>query len=135
MAKGRRVPIKRDPFFTGAMKPLDFGDATEDLMTQTDDEKASKFLSDYMDEQNPVGKYKTYFSASAKDKGHILRDVKLMYKKLVLEGEWSDEKLREALNTVFLEFLDLNTVTMDRVGLKIERKKFGSSNNRRRRRA
>lgn len=76
-----------------------------------------------------------YFEGSAKDAGHILRDVKLMYKRLVLEGSWSEEKLLDAFDTIFREFLDLNTVTMDRVGLKIERKQFGSSNNRRRRRA
>lgn len=135
MAKNRRTPIKRDPFFTGAMKPLDFGEFTEDIMAKTDDDKASKFLSDYMETTNPVGTYKSYFNGSAKDAGHILRDVKLMYKRLVLEGAWSEAKLIEALDTVFREFLDLNTVTMDRVGLKIERKQFGSANNRRRRRA
>lgn len=135
MAKNRRTPIKRDPFFTGAMKPLDFGEATDDIMKQTDDDKASKFLSDYMDSKDPVGTYRMYFEGSAKDAGHILRDVKLMYKRLVLEGSWSEEKLLDAFDTIFREFLDLNTVTMDRVGLKIERKQFGSSNNRRRRRA
>lgn len=135
MSKSRHTPIKRDPFFNGAMKPLDFGDMTEDLMAKTDDDKASKFLSDYMETVDPVAKYKSYFQASGKDTGHILRDVKLMYKRLVLEGKWSEEKLIDAFDTIFSEFIELNTVTMDRVGLKLERKKFGSSNNRRRRRS
>lgn len=133
MAKGRRTPIKRDPFFTGAMKPLDFGDETETLMEMSDDDKASKFLSDYMDVNNPVGKHKKYFASSAKDTGHILRDVKLFYKRLVLTGKWDEEKFTDVLDLIFAELLDFNTVTMDRVGLRVERKKLGSTNNRRRR--
>ena len=129
----RKLPIKRDPFFNGKMAPLDFGDETESLMEMTPEQKTSKFLSDYMEEQNPVGKYESYFNASAKSTGHLLKDIKLYYKRLVIEGAWTYEKYIAALDIVFNEFLELNVVTLDRVSMRIERQKFGSSNSRRRR--
>lgn len=129
----RKLPIKRDPFFNGKMAPLDFGDETESLMEMTPEQKTSKFLSDYMEEQNPVGKYESYFNASAKSTGHLLKDIKLYYKRLVIEGAWTNEKYIAALDIVFNEFLELNVVTLDRVSMRIERQKFGSSNSRRRR--
>lgn len=102
-------------------------------MEMTPEQKTSKFLSDYMEEQNPVGKYESYFNASAKSTGHLLKDIKLYYKRLVIEGAWTNEKYIAALDIVFNEFLELNVVTLDRVSMRIERQKFGSSNSRRRR--
>lgn len=129
----RKLPIKSDPFFNGKMAPLDFGDETESLMEMTPEQKTSKFLSDYMDEENPVGKYSSYFNASAKSTGHLLKDIKLYYKRLVVEGAWDEDKYISALDIIFNEFLELNVVTLDRVSMRIERQKFGSSNSRRRR--
>lgn len=130
----KQVATKHHPLFQNE-ETLDFGEF-EDVTELTVDQEVDAFLSKYMDVINPVGTYKTYFDSSAKTIDHILRDVKLYYKKLVLEGKWSERKYVEVINSIFEQKLPISVTVLDTSGLMFDRKALPSqkrSNGRRRR--
>lgn len=107
--------VKRHPLFQGE-NTLDFGDEF-DVQSLTDEQKADSFMSKYMDVINPIKTYETYFKSSAKSVDHILRDVKLYYRKLVLTNKWSEKKYVKVINQIFEKKLPLTVATLDRGGL------------------
>lgn len=107
--------VKRHPLFQGE-STLDFGDEL-DVQSLTDEQKVDAFMSKYMDVINPIKTYETYFKSSAKSVDHILRDVKLYYRKLVLTNKWSEKKYVKVINQIFEKKLPLTVATLDRGGL------------------
>jgi len=112
----KKPAAKHNPLFMKDENALDFGEDF-DPKVLTVEEKQDDFMSKYMENIDPVGRYEKYFQSSAKSVDHILRDVKLFYKKLVLEGSWSDRKYVEVINDLFENRITISVVTLDRSGL------------------
>lgn len=119
----KNVPTKRHPLFQKE-NTLDFGDFEVDELTE--DQKTDAFISKYMDVFDPIKTYEKYFKSSAKSVDHILRDVKLYYKKLVLQGEWSEKKYVVVINDIFENNTPFTVVTLDRNGLLFEKEQLAS---------
>lgn len=119
----KNVPTKRHPLFK-AEPTLDFGDFEIDELTE--DQKVDAFISKYMDVFDPVKTYEKYFESSAKGVDHILRDVKLYYKKLVLNGNWTEKKYVVVINDIFENRITFSVATLDRSGLLFEKELLGS---------
>lgn len=123
----KRHPLYRDE------PTLDFGqDFVLDEMTE--DQKADAFLSKYMDLVDPVGKYEKYFSSSAKNLDHILKEVKIYYKKLVVSGDWTEKKYVAVLDDIFTNRAVLSVMTLDSAGLRHDRGLLASQREVRRKR-
>lgn len=121
----KEMPAKHNPLFMKDENALDFGEDF-DPKVLTDEEKQDAFMSKYMDKIDPVGRYEKYFKSSAKDIDHILRDVKLYYKKLVLEGSWTERKYVEVINDLFENRTVISVVTLDRSGLMYDKEQLSS---------
>lgn len=121
----KKPAAKHNPLFMKDESALDFGEDF-DPQVLTIEEKQDQFMSKYMDNIDPVGRYEKYFQSSAKGVDHILRDVKLFYKKLVLEGSWSERKYVEVVNDLFENRVTISVVTLDRSGLMYDKGQLAS---------
>lgn len=134
----KKPPAKHNPLFKKEENALDFGEDFDPKILSIE-EKQDAFLSKYMEVMDPVGRYKKYFESSAKGVDHILRDIKLYYKKLVLEGSWSERKYVEVIGDLFENRVVISVVTLDRSGLMydkgqlVSQRKVKNSNRRRQR--
>lgn len=126
----KKPPAKHNPLFNQE-NALDFGEDF-DPKVLSDEEKQDAFLSKYMDIVDPIIVYKKYFESSAKDIDHIFRDVKLYYKKLVLQGSWSERKYVEVINDLFENRVVISVVTLDRSGLMYDKGQLSSQRKSRR---
>lgn len=123
------LPVKRHPLFQGK-ETLDQIDEFSGLFPEefvnmgelSIEQKSDKFMSDYVDKVNPVGKYKDYFSSSAKTTNHILKEIKNFHKRLVLEGSWSEEKYLDVIDGILTNKIILSVATLDRGGFMYDKK-------------
>lgn len=123
--------IRRHPLYQGE-PTLDFGEDL-DITELTEEQKCSLFLSKYQELVDPLVKYEKYFNSTAKGIDHIFRDVKLYYKKLVLEGTWTEKKYVTVLDDIFSNRAIFSVVTLDRAGLMFDRGGLSSQRSVRRR--
>lgn len=119
----KQTATKRHPLMRGE-STLDFG-GDFDSQALTPEQEMDAFLSKYMDVMDPVGTYGDYFKGSAKEVDHILRDVKLYHRKLVLEGTWSERKYAQVLHGIFTKRLPITLPVLDREGLIQDRAQGG----------
>lgn len=119
---GKNLPVKRNPLFQGNMG-LNFDnlESPEDLIELTPQQKADKFMSKYLDVFQPFTRFKEYFDGSAKTGSHILRDVKLYYSKLVIDGKWTEKKYVACVNDIFANKMVFSVVTLDAAGLRFDK--------------
>lgn len=115
----KNIPLNHHPLFNDDEDTLDFGPL--DVKVLTDEQKADSFLSKYLSKVDPFEKYKKYFETSAKSNDHIMRDIKLYYKKLVLEGSWSERKYVMVVNDILENRIVLTVITLDRSGMMYEK--------------
>lgn len=120
----KNIPVKHHPLFQEE-PTLDFGEEF-DVTELTEDQKVDAFLSKYMDIFKPVETFGKYFESSAKGIDHIFRDVKLYYKKLVLNGNWTEKKYVTVINDIFENKIVFSVATLDRSGLLFEKEMLGS---------
>lgn len=129
----KNLPVKRNPHYNEDENALDFGEDFNPKIL-TDDEKVDAFMSKYMDVVDPVERYKKYFESSAKGLDHILRDIKLYYKKLVVQGSWTERKYVAVINEILENRIVLSVVTLDKTGLMFDREQLASQRSTKRRR-
>lgn len=129
----KNIPVKHNPLYNPEESALDFGEEFNPKIL-TDEEKVDAFMSKYMDVVNPVGRYEKYFESSAKSLDHILRDIKLYYKKLVVEGSWTERKYVEVVNDLLENRTVISVTTLDRSGLMFDKEQLASQRKTRRRR-
>lgn len=118
------IPVKRHPLYKGesTLDQVDglsalFEDEFANLGELTIEQKSDKFMSDYIANVNPVGRFKDYFESSAKTTNHILKEIKNFHKRLVLDGSWGEEKYISVINDIFENKVVFNVATIDRGGL------------------
>lgn len=122
----REIATKHHPIAQSSnMLDLDIG-FEEEL---TDEQKADLFMSKYMDTMKPLERYSKYFESSAKSFEHILRDVKLNYKKLVLNGSWTERKYVTVIDDILTNRSVLSVITLDRGGLMYDKNNLASQRN------
>lgn len=98
----RTVSIMRDPLFRGDVG-LPFEESTNDsLFALTDEQKSEEFLSRWLRSVHPFTKYTSFFEKNEKSTDRILRDVKLWYRKLVVNSGWRELKYVYILDHMFL---------------------------------
>lgn len=129
----KNLPVKRNPIYDENENALDFGESFNPKVL-TDEEKVDFFMSKYMEVVNPVERYKKYFESSAKGLDHILRDIKLYYKKLVVEGNWTEKKYVAVINDLLENRTVISITTLDRSGLMFDKEQLASQRKARRRR-
>lgn len=113
----RRTSNRKNPRLN-QLPGLDLGEDTP----LTNDEKVDYFMAKYMKEINPVGRYDKYFKASGKTLSHLLKEIRQFYKKLVLEGTWSEKKYISVIDEIFSNLNDFNIFTLERHGLAYEKR-------------
>lgn len=129
----KNLPVKRNPRYNEDENSLDFGDALPKELSV--EEKSDVFMSKYMDTIDPVERYKKYFQSSAKGLDHILRDIKLYYKKLVAEdNKWTEKKYVEVINDLMENRTVISITTLDRAGLMYDKEQLASQRKSKRRR-
>lgn len=128
----KNEPIVRHPLYQGE-NALDFGEDFN-LTELTPEQETDAFLSKYQQIVDPIVKYSKYFESSAKGIDHIFRDVKIYYKKLVIEGNWSEKKYVAVLDDIFTNRAVLTITTLDLAGLRYDNGKLTSQRSTRRRR-
>lgn len=127
----KNEPIVRHPLYTGE-NALDFG-LDIDVTELTPEQKTDAFLSKYQRVVDPIVTYDKYFKSSAKGIDHIFRDVKLYYKKLVVEGTWSERKYVAVLDDIFTNRTILTVATLDFTGLRYDNGTLNSQRSKQRR--
>lgn len=124
--KTKHSAIKRDPAILG-QPGLNFGQG--EYIEPTDEQKASAFISRYLDHMKEDNLYEEklerYFKGSAKDWAWELRDFKLYYKQLVLSGKWAEEKFIAVLDGIISDVQVVNAVTFDIRGKWYDRSETG----------
>lgn len=104
---------RKDPLLQGAQGLIFDNMKPEDVFELTDAQKATKFLSKYMEVIDPFVTYKEYFQASAKGEAWDMKDVKTQYVALVLKGNWSEEKYVTVINDIFENGAVFSPLTLD----------------------
>lgn len=118
------LSVRNHPLYQG-QPTLDFGDDF-DVITITPEKEQEVFLSKYQRLVKPLIKYEKYFSASAKSKAHIFKEIKLYFKKLVQEGSWTEKKYVEVLDDIFTNRATLSIFILDSVGLRYDKGQLAS---------
>lgn len=116
----KNIANKHNPLFK-EQQGLQFDNVNEPITILTEDQKVDKFLSKYLEVVNPVSTYKSYFESSAKEINHILKEIKNYYKKLVLNGTWSEKKYVLVINDIFENKMLFSINTLDISGLKYDK--------------
>jgi len=111
---------RKDPFLTG-LKGLQFeGINEEEISELTDEQKATAFLSRYQEKYDPFIAFKNYFEASVKGEAWDMRELKNYYLKLVIRGNWSEEKLITVVNSIYRENQSMSPTVVDARGRKYD---------------
>lgn len=111
---------RNDPFLSG-LKGLDFDGVDEEEITElTDEQKATVFLSKYQEKYDPFITFKNYFEASVKGEAWDMRELKNYYLKLVVRGNWSEEKLVTVVNSIYRDNQTMSPVVIDARGRKYD---------------
>lgn len=116
----KNIANKHNPLFK-EQQGLQFDNINDPITILTEDQKVDKFLSKYLEVVNPVSTYKSYFESSAKEINHILKEIKNYYKKLVLNGTWSEKKYVLVINDIFENKMLFSVNTLDISGLKYDK--------------
>lgn len=128
----KNLPIKRTPIMLG-QQGLNFGNIPEEDVTKlTDDQKAARFLSKYQQVVDPVITYEDYFRSSAKSIDFIFKEIKTYYKKLVVNGDWSERKYVASVNNILENKMIFGVISLDRAGLFFDRGLLDKPKNERR---
>lgn len=105
--------VKNDPLLQGK-KGLEFDNISESESTElTPAQKATVFLSKYMDVIDPIDTYSDYFHTSAKGEAWELKDIKTQYVNLVVSEKWSEEKYVAVINDIFENRAIFSPLTLD----------------------
>ncbi len=114
--KSKFGSIKADPLFHRAQS-LEFEDFdSEEILELTEDQKASAFLSEYLENHNPIGYYPKYFASSVKGEAWELKELKQFYIRLVLSKKWSEEKFIAVVNSIYRDNQVMSTIVLDARG-------------------
>lgn len=106
------ISARRNPLMKGEAT-LDFGLEAEEDIAITDEQKTDAFMSKWMDVVDPFVRYKKYFESAAKDDAHILLEVKRYYRKLVIDGSWTEKKYVAVVNDCMNNNMTITPVTLD----------------------
>lgn len=107
---------KHDPLLTGA-PGLNFENLKPaEVVELTDSQKATAFLSRYLETEHPISRYRAYFESSVKGEAWEMKELKQFYLKLVVAGKWSEEKFIEVANSIFRDKQVLSAVVLDARG-------------------
>lgn len=89
----------------------------EDAIELTDAQKATGFISRYLDHLKEGDLYhkklEPYFKGSVKDWGWELRDFKRFYITLVVSKKWTEEKYITVLDSIIADNQTLGEITLD----------------------
>ena len=116
---------------------LSFDNQDELNFELTDEEKAQGFISKYQENVDPVGKFKDYFENSAMTVQAIFKIIKESYKKLVINGKWSEKKFVAVITDIFEEGRVFSPLSVDLTGKLFDEGRLSSqvrAKNRQRRR-
>lgn len=114
-------PYKRHPLYQHE-NPLDLGlDGIGTPEEMTPEQRASAFLSNFQQYQGGTESYRRYLESSAKEASYIFLEIKRYYIALVVRKGWTERKYLDAICEIFDKRMILGTLTLDRIGLKIDR--------------
>ena len=112
----KHTPVKRNPLMQKET-PLSFDNAsTEELLELTEDQKADRFLSRWMELVNPFVTYKKVFPRGDSDQKRILREIKNFYKRYVLTDGWTEQKYVLVVNALLDARAQVGPVSIERFG-------------------
>lgn len=112
----KHLPAKRNPLLQRAT-PLGFDNVTqEDLLVLTDDQKADRFLSRWMELVDPFITYKKVFPRGDSDQKRILKEIKNFYKRFVLKEAWTEQKYFTVVNAMLEARAQVGPLTIERFG-------------------
>ena len=117
---GKSLPAKRDPLLTG-QEPLIADDEVEEDGYLTEEQEATIFMSRWQERVDPFVQYEEYFRSSAKSSGHILKEIRQFYIKLVVNGVWSDKKFVAVIDRLMQDSQYISAPSMDAVGRQYDR--------------
>jgi len=126
---------RRNPLMLGDV-PLNFDDySTEEMLQLTPDQEAERFLSRWMDVFHPYSTFPRVFKTGTKEDSRIFREIKIYYKKYVLNVEsdtknkanknslnsddfvsWSEQKFAMVINTIFENRAVLHPTRFEKFG-------------------
>lgn len=113
---GPRIAARRNPLFL-ENTPLDFDNySEEELLALTPQEEADRFLSRWQETFDPFNAYPKVFRRGEKAADRILREIKLYFRKYVVEGEWSERKYVMVVNSILEARGLINNFSLDKTG-------------------
>lgn len=108
------IAAKHNPLFS-KKTPLEFDNFSEDELTAlTSQQRADKFMSNWLQVMRPFTNYKRYFEESPKSQDHILREVKNYYSRYVVKGGWGEQKYVMIVDSILINRLSLTPSMFDR---------------------
>lgn len=116
----KNTPKYRDPALA-QLKPLPFDNVSEEeLLELLPGDRASLFLMKFEKNFDIHNRYARYFENAAKERKHILAEIKTYYIHLVERGSWSEKKYAKVLVQIFETGAPLGTAALNRIGLRID---------------
>ncbi len=87
-----------------------------DIIELTDAQKATAFLSRYLETEHPISRFHSYFEASVKGEAWEMKELKRFYSQLVIPGKWSEEKFIAIANGIYEDNQLMTAVVLDARG-------------------
>lgn len=107
---------RRDPLLTG-LPGLEFEEIeTAEVIELTPEQKATAFLTRYLETERPISCFNSYFEASVKGEAWELKELKNFYRKLVVPDKWSEEKFVSVVNSIYRDNQVMSAVVLDARG-------------------
>ena len=115
-----KLPARRNPLLK--QEPtLSFDDLGEEaLLELTPEQQQDRFLSRWMELVDPYDTYPRVFRRGEKAGDRVLREIKLYYRTLVVEGDWTERKYVMVVNSMLEGRVPINSFSLDKWGHRYE---------------
>lgn len=108
--------VKATPLFQG-IPGLEFDNMDKDDVTAlTDEQRATVFLSKYLELEHPLTQFKIYFQNSVKGEAWEFKELKRFFIQLVVSGKWTEEKFITVVNSIYRDNQTMTAPTLDARG-------------------
>lgn len=105
--------VKKDPLLQ-QHEGLQFDNLFPDEVIElTDEQKATAFISRYLERERPISTYNSYFKNSAKGEAWELKELKDYFILLVASEKWSEEKFVAVVNSIYAENQIMSIPSLD----------------------
>lgn len=108
--------VRKDPLLQQQPGLVFDGLLPEEVIQLTDEQKATAFISRYLEVERPFSSFPEYFKSSVKGEAWELRELKTHFKNLVITEKWTEKKFISVVNSIYRDNQIMSIPSLDARG-------------------